>query len=768
MVGSGSSDRRFWGRSRRDGARPTAPDLLTSDLIADYQVADDLLEVDGRVPVHYFTYTPNFGDLLSPWIVEKLTGRQVRLADRDQPHYTVIGSILNECTDSSIAWGTGTYGSEGVRELSRKMRITAVRGPLTRSKLAADHGFGLAVPEVYGDPALLAPLVYRPDVPKTHEYGFVVRWSERRWARATYGPDIKLIDFARTDIEEVIRDLLSCRKIITSSLHGLIVADAYGIPNAWLASGTPRGGEYKFYDYFASVKKFRTPQRFDAAAAEEVTGELLESAFTFQGDAIDFDPRPLLDACPFLRRAKDPAATDLDAASRISESRKQRDSNKLRRTVAGVPSLLPSLGFFGGTAADHLSVRVAEPIQEIRLFLPAKQPGQLDLRGVQLAEAGRPLRLDAGKVTIEQSSYAGDSRTATINGQVRTARQPGAWWVARFDAPVDADEVRVLNQLDHRGVRARRLNLAVIGSTGSEIARRSCDSDTAVRDTLRLIEDLTEIAIDPDDLETVAAGAELRSRVVEAMAARFDEDPAARSAREHQLLIGLLPTDSGELTDNDLRLLGYLLAAERRRVSGAATSVRSFSRVLTTSDLLDRVEQETRSAAERIGTDPVTLTRKGFRSGEVLRRRRDAYLQLLDRTLVTLRGLGLSPVLGSGTLLGAVREGTFLPFDDDIDVLVPIGPADQTEELAGRVRTMGWEVRLHKSGFHVIDPENRLQIDVHLAATDDLDAMLPATTVTLDGREFPAPADPKSYLESRYGPGWSSRDRYHGWPWTLG
>jgi hypothetical protein len=767
VVGSGSSDRRFWGRSRRDGGRRTGPDLLISDIIAEYQVADDVLEVDGRVPVHYFTYTPNFGDLLSPWVVEKLTGRQVMLADRDQPHYTVIGSILNECTDSSIAWGTGTYGSEGVRELSRKMRITAVRGPLTRSKLAADHGFGLPVPEVYGDPALLAPLVYRPEVPKTHEYGFVVRWSERRWARATYGPDIKLIDFARSDIEAVIRDLLSCRKIITSSLHGLIVADAYGIPNAWLSSGTPRGGEYKFYDYFASVKKFRTPQRFDAAAAKEVTGDLLESVFTFQGDAIDFDPRPLLDACPFLQRAVDPDAVERDALSLINASRKHRDPNKLRRTVAGVPVLLPSLGFFGGTAADHLSLRITEPVQEIRLFLPAKRPGQLDLRGVQLVKAGRPLHLDAAKVAIEQSSYAAGARTATINDQVRTAREPGAWWIARFDAPVDADEVRVLNQLDHRGVRARRLNLAVIGSAGSEIARFSCDSDAVVRDILRLIEDLTEIAIAPDDLETVEAGAELRSRVVKAMAARFDEDPAPLSAREHQLLFGLLPTDRGELTDDDLRLLGYLLAAERRRVSGSATSVRSFSRVLNTSALLARVERETTAAAERIGTDPVTLTRKGFRSGEVLRRRRDAYRQLLDRTLVTLRGLGFTPVLGSGTLLGAVREGTFLPFDDDIDVLVPVGPAQDAEALAERVRTMGWEVRVHTSGFHLIDPENRLSIDVHVSSTDDPDGMLPVSTVTLDGREFPAPADPKSYLESRYGPGWSSHDRYHGWPWPL-
>ncbi|TQL66594.1 LicD family protein [Nocardioides albertanoniae] len=740
---------------------------MTSDVLDGYRVADDVLEVEGRVPVHYFTYTPNFGDLLSPWIVAKLTGREVTLADRSQPHYTVIGSILNECTDTSIAWGTGTYGSEGVRDLSRKMRITAVRGPLTRSKLSADHGFGLAVPEVYGDAALLAPLVYRPEVEQTHEYGFVVRWSERRWARATYGPDIKLIDFARTDIEGVIRDLLSCRKIITSSLHGLIVADAYGIPNAWLASGTPRGGEYKFYDYFASVKKFRTPQQFDASAAPQVTGELLESTFEFDGRPIDYDPLPLLDACPFLQRATAPADPAHDAAAKIAESRKLREPNRLRRTVPGVSTLLPSLGFFGGTAADHLSVRVSEPVQEIRLFLPAKQAGQLDLRGIQLAKAARPIHIDAPKVRIEQSSYAGSAESASINSRIRTTREQGAWAIARFDAPVRVDEVRVLNQLDHRGVRAQRLNVAVIGGDGAEIARCSLDSDKAVTTTLRLVEELTGIAIEPADLSSAEAGADLRDKVVAALVANIRDGARGRTSREHQLLFALLPTrPSGpELTDNDLQLLGYLLATERRRVSGAATSVRSFGGVLTTRKLLDRVEEATNEATALLGIDPVTLTRKGFRAGEVLKRRRAAHLQLLDRTLVTLRGLGFTPMLGFGTLLGAVRNGEFLPFDDDIDVLVPCADDSEWAPLADRVREMGWEVRTHKSGFHIIDPESRLQIDVHPAT--ELENLLPATTVTLEGNDYPAPAQPEMLLEERYGPEWMSPDRYHGWPRAL-
>lgn len=271
-----------------------------SHFIDEYQVKNLILE-DGKVPLTWFTYKSNFGDLLSPWLMKQMTGVDPVLADRSRPHYVMIGSITDKGSDHSILWGTGTYGTESKSEVNGKAKYTAVRGPLTRAKLNAKWGFGIKVPEVYGDPAILVPLYYRPKVKVTHDYGVVVRWSERKWAEATYGPGVKLIDFARGDIEGVLDDMLSCKRIISSSLHGLIIADAYGIPNAWLASTTPRGGEYKFIDYFASVDKYRRPQKFDASVAP-VTKAALAKAFDFDGTAITFDYRALLDACPFLER----------------------------------------------------------------------------------------------------------------------------------------------------------------------------------------------------------------------------------------------------------------------------------------------------------------------------------------------------------------------------------------------------------------------------------------------------------------------------------
>lgn len=266
-------------------------------IVEEYRVADLHLH-DGAVPLVWWPVAPNFGDLLSPWLIEKMTGRPVTKPVDGEPSYVSIGSIIKRVRPGSLVWGTGSFGQESREEFQKNAKYLAVRGPLTRARLLSH---GIKCPEVYGDPALLAPLYYNPKVAKTHEIGVIVRWSERSWRDVEVGPGVKLIDFGTDEIEKTIDDILSCKQIVTSSLHGLIIADAYNVPSAWLASDTPKGRDFKYHDYNLSVNKHRTPRKFDLLK-HPLTVERLRNAFDFDGRTIEFDYRRLLDACPFLER----------------------------------------------------------------------------------------------------------------------------------------------------------------------------------------------------------------------------------------------------------------------------------------------------------------------------------------------------------------------------------------------------------------------------------------------------------------------------------
>jgi hypothetical protein len=276
-----------------------------------FRPARDLVLRDGAIPLTWWVNTPNIGDLLSPFLVERMTGLPVVLVDKrpraslrhrvrglfdraNRYSYLVVGSIISRADAASVVWGSGAFGTE-LGHLSPQATYLAVRGPLTRNLLRLQH---ISCPEVYGDPALLLPLVFAPPVEKKYRVGVVRRWREEAGFATTAEDGVKIIDMGASDVEAALLDILSCELILASSLHGLVLADAYGIPSAWLPSNTPKGLEYKYYDYFATVAKLRKPQRIELDKPV-LTLSRLETV-EYDDRPIEFDRDALLGACPFI------------------------------------------------------------------------------------------------------------------------------------------------------------------------------------------------------------------------------------------------------------------------------------------------------------------------------------------------------------------------------------------------------------------------------------------------------------------------------------
>jgi hypothetical protein len=198
-------------------------------------------------------YPGNFGDILNPYIVEKLSGKPPRFVPRGKG-MLAIGSIIKFATEGTQVWGSGT--PRMTDKLHPGASYRAVRGPLTRELVLKSGG---ECPEVYGDAAWFLPRLYQPKLPtKRYKLGLIRHYAnDNELSAAT---DVKVISVIRggyEGIEQFIDELHECEAILTTSLHGLIVSHAYGIPARWCevpdAEHGIAGDGTKFHDYMLSV-----------------------------------------------------------------------------------------------------------------------------------------------------------------------------------------------------------------------------------------------------------------------------------------------------------------------------------------------------------------------------------------------------------------------------------------------------------------------------------------------------------------------------------
>lgn len=194
----------------------------------------------------------NFGDALTPWLIERIQGHypRFRTADASEHKYLVTGSIIGLARAPCTVWGSGIMNADDV--IAPDLELRSVRGPLTRAR--ALH-LGLECPAIFGDPALLLPRWYDPRTSQQFEIGLAPHFSDypNVCRRGDVPDDIHLIDM-QWPIERVIDHLSSCKLVATSSLHGLIVSHAYGVPATWIRfRALPSGDDSKFRDYLASI-----------------------------------------------------------------------------------------------------------------------------------------------------------------------------------------------------------------------------------------------------------------------------------------------------------------------------------------------------------------------------------------------------------------------------------------------------------------------------------------------------------------------------------
>ncbi len=249
----------------------------------------------------------NFGDLVGPYLIKKIGGKNVRLVqpkkrkltDSFTKVYFTVGSILAHIDTNCIVWGSGVI--EATTAKVPNATFLAVRGPLTRKELLKQGG---NVPAIYGDPAILLPKYYKSNVPKKYKIGIIPHYVDYDTVLNWYKEDttIKIIDLLNDSVEDIIDQICSCETIISSSLHGIIVAHSYQIPAAWVKfSDNLFGDDLKFYDYFESVAIFKVkPILFNQKKTKQQLIVLVnQKTFLIAKSDIENLQNGLMRVCPF-------------------------------------------------------------------------------------------------------------------------------------------------------------------------------------------------------------------------------------------------------------------------------------------------------------------------------------------------------------------------------------------------------------------------------------------------------------------------------------
>lgn len=215
--------------------------------------------------IKYDQEEQNFGDMLSPIVFDYLC--QYYNLDRNKivhktKHLYAIGSILFFENQDITVWGTGSLHDMQCNmdtllhhRILRKIDVRAVRGPLTRANLTK---LKISCPAVYGDPAMLMPLIYKPIKARENYVLVLTHHDQRDGIKEKKSDDVIIRNAITSDWKHMV-ELIACAKgVVSSSLHGIILAESYGIPAVFLKTN-PRQDIFKYQDYYYGTLRKSIP-----------------------------------------------------------------------------------------------------------------------------------------------------------------------------------------------------------------------------------------------------------------------------------------------------------------------------------------------------------------------------------------------------------------------------------------------------------------------------------------------------------------------------
>ena len=222
----------------------------------------------------YYADIKNMGDQLNQLVIRDYFGYETERCSFLKGQISGIGSGLSQYQyHGSLSmrtaqmlyglfmpevkvWGTGfiNYEENLTSFFKKGMEFCAVRGELSRRRAERIVKRSLDIPT--GDGGILVSELLKEYPLKQYDIGIIPHICDRNLelvnsVKREYG-NCLMIDVSEEPYT-VLKQIASCETIISSSLHGLIAADSFMIPNRHVIfSDLPLGDGFKFDDYYSA------------------------------------------------------------------------------------------------------------------------------------------------------------------------------------------------------------------------------------------------------------------------------------------------------------------------------------------------------------------------------------------------------------------------------------------------------------------------------------------------------------------------------------
>ena len=246
----------------------------------------------GRTSVRFLITDPffvpgNFGDLMGPDIVKRVveirfgcSASELPVMDFEnnatvssgRPCLWSVGSVWRHVRPNDHVWGTGALGADWefdacnrtAQGQSANITIYSARGPDTVKTIHRLCGSKVNIPSnaivPRGDAGFLIPYIFpefrynpkKADLEKCLVAHFFD--DERLKTKLKKQKDFGIAPEACLPVVQpwrtMVGNITRCKALVSSSLHGIVTADAFGVPVVWKSGFNI--ASFKFLDYFRS------------------------------------------------------------------------------------------------------------------------------------------------------------------------------------------------------------------------------------------------------------------------------------------------------------------------------------------------------------------------------------------------------------------------------------------------------------------------------------------------------------------------------------